>query len=257
MLSSGAASRREANGRLRVHCAPRVFVGVVVAVRADGRGRDRRCTIGRGELAEQRLAEDGEGLVDLDVAIDAVEQALAAEFADALVEPAAKAAEAGIVAVAEGEHGEADTGKRRARCRLEDVGEAHGGIGRIALAVGAGDHGEVAEPGEHIDVERLDVDGPGRASLGLGRLGELLGEALGRSGLRGVDDGERRLRSAASGAAAGPGTAKPARKPSSQARWTGLNGAPPGSSTRFMRGSTTIRRPPWSWPPGRRSRAGG
>jgi hypothetical protein len=118
--------------------------GILVLFPVVLRRRQRQVAdIGLRQPGQHRVAEGRKRLLDLNIAVDALEHPFAAEFRDTLVEPAAEAAEARIVAVAEGENREAHASQRPARRGLQSIGEAHRGIGRVAFPVRAGDHGEL------------------------------------------------------------------------------------------------------------------
>ena len=158
------------------------------------------------DLAHARERVVGPGLrelLEVDVAIDARQQALGAELGETLVDDAAGFAELRIAGVAEREHRVLQLGQLRRTLGAEEFVQPARFIRRIAVAVRADDDVQQLFLG---DLARLVVAGLDHARLHAERLHrgqQLLGNLAAVAGVRSGDDGERRQRRAPRRPAAG------------------------------------------------------
>ena len=103
-----------------------------------------------------------EGLVEVDVAVHAPEEGLRAQGQEAVFEVAAELTEVFVMAVAEGEHGEVEVVEAREGRVGEAVVEGLDVVGRVAVAICAGDDEGYLLLGEGlcgvgVERERLDL----------------------------------------------------------------------------------------------------
>ena len=169
-------------------------------------------------------------LGEIEIAIDAIGHALAAERRETLVDRLADGAELHIGGVAERQHAEFDAVEPRRRIAHQLLVGAGRARGRLALAPGGGDHDErftLASDGE-LEVRHVDERGL-EAELARG-LRDVAGELLGIAGLGRVEDRQRlgRLRRCGRrdrGGASPAAASRPARNPASQARCIGVRRA--------------------------------
>ena len=158
------------------------------------------------DLAHARERVVGPGLRELfevDVAVDARQQALGAELGEALVHHAAGFAELRITRIAKREHGVLQLGQLRRTLGAEEFVQPARFIRRIAVAMRADHDVQQFFLG---DLARLVVAGLDHARLHAERLHrgqQLLGDLAAVAGVRGRDDGERRQRRGRRAAAAG------------------------------------------------------
>ena len=147
--------------------------------------------IGRGENL-QRVADPGQRrLSEIEIAIDALDRALAAKRGEPLVDLLADGAEFRVGRVAQRQHAELDAVEARGALAHQFAIGAHGARRRIALAPGGGDEHQTLGLGEvdKIDIRHVDER---RLQPVLARgLGEIVGELLAIAGLAGIDDGDR------------------------------------------------------------------
>ena len=140
----------------------------------------------------QRVADPFRGgLGEIEIAIDAIRDALAAERFQPRVERLADGAELHIGRVAEREHAELDAVEARRGVAHQFLVRAYGARGRLALAPGRRDDDQLLHVRErrkfevrHVDQRRLE------AELAR-RLGDVARELLGIAGLGRVEDGQR------------------------------------------------------------------
>ena len=185
-----------------------VGAGAVVAALVSGRGvlvldgsrRGRGRGRGDGTQGGEGGGEpSGESLLVVEVAVGAGCDARGAELLEPRVEVGAAPAELRVVGVAEGADAVAQSreprGGRRAPDGFGEGGvEGLGVVGRLTVAVGAGDDEEVLLGGEASEVDLREIDDGGGEVASAGLLGGAFGEAFGGAGLRAEDDRERRQR---------------------------------------------------------------
>ena len=133
----------------------------------------------------------GGRLAEVEVAIDALDHALAAERSEPLVDCLADGAEFHIGGVAERQHAELDAVEpRRAIAHQRGVGR-HGACRRVAFAPGRGDDDQTFRRWQCCEIEIGEVD-QGRLQSVLARqLGKIAGELFRITGFGGVENGQR------------------------------------------------------------------
>ena len=133
----------------------------------------------------------GGRLAEVEVAIDPLNHALAAERSEPLVDCLADGAEFHIGSVAECQHAELDAVEpRRAIAHHRGVGR-HGTCRRVAFAPGRGDDDQTFRRWQCCEIEIGEVD-QGRLQSVLARqLGKIAGELFRITGFGGVENGQR------------------------------------------------------------------
>ena len=128
---------------------------------------------------------------EIEIAIDAVDDALAAEGCEPFVDLLADRAEFRIGRVAERQHAELDAVEARRALAHQFVVGAHGARRRIALAPGGGDENELLGGGERRKIEIRHVDDGRLEAVLARRLGDVAGELFRISGLARINNGQR------------------------------------------------------------------
>ena len=173
--------------------------------------------IGRRQRLDGAVDPVGGGGCEIEIAIDAIDHALAAERRETLIERLADGAELDIGRVAQRQHGEFDAVEPR-RVLAHQLGiDARGARGRLALAPGGGDHDEALGLRQIRQVEVGHIDDRGLEPVLARGLGEIAREMLGIARLACVNDRQRlgrnrrsrRLRRARRGFDAGQKSGKP------------------------------------------------
>ncbi len=162
-----------------------------LAAEVDGNDAARSGVL-RGRQRLQRGLDPLAGrFVEIEVAIDAVGHALAAQFFQPCVDLFADAAEIRIGSVAERKHAKLHALDARRGVAHQFAIGADGAAGRVALAPGRGDEDDALGGSEiaHLEIGHVD---DGRLQIHFARrLGHVGRQPLGISGLGGIDDGQR------------------------------------------------------------------
>jgi len=133
----------------------------------------------------------GEGFFEVHVAILSGVDALRAELFQPGVQVFAELTELRVVPVAEGAEAESDAFQAGGMIGADFVPECPGVVGRLAIAIGAGDDEEIALGRESGEVAGAQFpDGRGKTALAC-LFGDLFGQVFGVAGLGAEQDGER------------------------------------------------------------------
>src|SRR6185312_11169148 len=152
---------------------------------------DTAAGIRRGQHLH-RIADPARGrLGEIEIEIDAVDDALAAKGREALVDLLADQAKLRIGRVAQRQHTELDTVEARRTLAHQLVVGPHGARRRIALAPGGGDENELLGGGERRKIEIRHINDGWLEAVLARRLGNVAGELFRISGLARIHNGQR------------------------------------------------------------------
>ena len=149
---------------------------------------------GRRQLAQRLLGPLGRLLGVVEVEVDAIEGARAAQRCETLVDRLAGGAELRVGGVPEGEDGKAHAFDARRSIAHQRGVEVDGAARRIAFAPGGGEHDQVLGLRQHGKVGVGEVDDLGIEAMLLGELLGAHGQGFGVAALAGIENGQRLAR---------------------------------------------------------------
>ncbi len=131
-----------------------------------------------GECSANETEPLFEGLVVINITLDAVAEALASEFFENGVEIFGALVEIRIFGIAESQHGEAGVFKAGSRIGMKEFVKFLGVVGWFAIAVGGGDDEEVFDFGDGFGVRFGHVGDGDLVTFGGEGFGGLFGESF-------------------------------------------------------------------------------